>query len=685
MRVVNRGIVGKNMKEVTVPDAAEAILNDVIKQIEAILSDGEEESVDDSAPEDIDDYPGQKHFRLVDSLNLLPHRWCAMDPLVYDCYLHGDRANCCLVFARREEAPHSVGTGVSVPVFSVWPNDTEIPQTLYRHYVPHELRNILHLWIGGSHLHIQFLTDVNLTLMLGDFESLRNKVMVRNEGKSARNSASLQPVTDGQLSPSTKRSTLLTVPQNALSILDEIIEIAAYALECYPEDADLWDVLLEGDHGSPHEMIFKLAYELMLAAYRWCGIDPLLFDCYVYPYDLVFARREEAPEPFGGSGSPHLLLWPNKTPIPSHLARHSVPEEIALLLYGSINTDDRKMGFWEKTFVESIKADLEYLRRLVEIHEESTTSISSSAKRDVGRSDLVSLSQCVPEDATHILNEIITQCDKIIAIESTPDAMAEPSGNTPESEEQIERLFELLNHVGLKWCKRNPFQYDYCCMEQGQEFVLVFFGRATRLHPRTKLEVRTLPKWHRTGPVPEDALSMLIPMELGIVIHDYENGPGGWSTDRTAFVKESLLSLRMKVEVLLSVEGTDSQSDSGTKLADRSPEPTPVGVECQETGNSQQDRSEPPIDGFYASKGYRSVRLRGATYPLTQMQAAVIRLLHEEHKNGTPDVGLSTLVEVATGSLESSHKSLRDIFRNKDAREKLIRNGGSKGTYRLNI
>jgi hypothetical protein len=112
-------------------------------------------------------------------------------------------------------------------------------------------------------------------------------------------------------------------------------------------------------------------------------------------------------------------------------------------------------------------------------------------------------------------------------------------------------------------------------------------------------------------------------------------------------------------------------ADTGAPVVSNSQE----SVDEEETGSGQ----------FVPSVDYRSVCLRGETISLTYQQSVIVRLLHEQYLQGTPDVGFQSLAEEAAGSTEFSHKSLRDIFRNKEAREKLIRPGERKGTYRLNI
>lgn len=95
------------------------------------------------------------------------------------------------------------------------------------------------------------------------------------------------------------------------------------------------------------------------------------------------------------------------------------------------------------------------------------------------------------------------------------------------------------------------------------------------------------------------------------------------------------------------------------------------------------EQSEPVAGGsFTHSNDYRSVTLSGIPFSLTSRQAQVIGILHEHHENGTPDVGTDhILVE-----LGSKNSRLRDTFRtNQTAWKTLIRQGGKRGTVRLNL
>ncbi len=63
------------------------------------------------------------------------------------------------------------------------------------------------------------------------------------------------------------------------------------------------------------------------------------------------------------------------------------------------------------------------------------------------------------------------------------------------------------------------------------------------------------------------------------------------------------------------------------------------------------------------------------------MMAQVVRILHENYLNGTPDVCQHYILE----ELNSTSKRLRDIFQHSNDFRKIIKKGARRGTYRLNI
>jgi len=76
---------------------------------------------------------------------------------------------------------------------------------------------------------------------------------------------------------------------------------------------------------------------------------------------------------------------------------------------------------------------------------------------------------------------------------------------------------------------------------------------------------------------------------------------------------------------------------------------------------------------------FRSVCWFGANYSFTPNQAAAVKILWEAWENRTPDVGGDTLaVEV-----EADSRRARDIFKGHTAFGSMIRQGQTKGTYRL--
>lgn len=90
---------------------------------------------------------------------------------------------------------------------------------------------------------------------------------------------------------------------------------------------------------------------------------------------------------------------------------------------------------------------------------------------------------------------------------------------------------------------------------------------------------------------------------------------------------------------------------------------------------------EEPV--FTHSDDYRSVSLRGQSYPLTEMQAAAIRILDEARQRGEEWVNHRRLLAILANSSYFSYK-LSDIFRDKSLREALVEKKG-KDQYHLNI
>ncbi len=86
-------------------------------------------------------------------------------------------------------------------------------------------------------------------------------------------------------------------------------------------------------------------------------------------------------------------------------------------------------------------------------------------------------------------------------------------------------------------------------------------------------------------------------------------------------------------------------------------------------------------DDVVCSTDFRSVRWFGALYSFTPKQAPVVRLLVENFRAGTPDVGDETLLLAVDP--EAPPARLSTLFRDHAAWGTMIVAGGSKGTHRL--
>jgi hypothetical protein len=85
---------------------------------------------------------------------------------------------------------------------------------------------------------------------------------------------------------------------------------------------------------------------------------------------------------------------------------------------------------------------------------------------------------------------------------------------------------------------------------------------------------------------------------------------------------------------------------------------------------------------FAHSYDYRTVTVRGKTYRLTSQQAQMINILHEAHKNGTPELSIAGILE----QLEKKSSRWQDTWKtNKRARIALIQSGERKGALHLKL
>ena len=90
--------------------------------------------------------------------------------------------------------------------------------------------------------------------------------------------------------------------------------------------------------------------------------------------------------------------------------------------------------------------------------------------------------------------------------------------------------------------------------------------------------------------------------------------------------------------------------------------------------------NHPEDDAFSASEDYRSVRFKGKGYVTTRYQATMIRVMHQAHIAGHPDVGAATLLEAT----ENETSAVRNTFKTSPLWRTLVV-GKRRGTYRLNL
>jgi hypothetical protein len=97
-------------------------------------------------------------------------------------------------------------------------------------------------------------------------------------------------------------------------------------------------------------------------------------------------------------------------------------------------------------------------------------------------------------------------------------------------------------------------------------------------------------------------------------------------------------------------------------------------------GDDEAEAAEPPSDVRH-SPDFRSVLWYGTTYSFTANQSPVVRLLYENWKSATPDVGDETLLLAVDP--EAPPARLSNLFRDHPAWGTMIVAGGSKATHRL--
>ncbi len=99
----------------------------------------------------------------------------------------------------------------------------------------------------------------------------------------------------------------------------------------------------------------------------------------------------------------------------------------------------------------------------------------------------------------------------------------------------------------------------------------------------------------------------------------------------------------------------------------------------QDSGKAETKTEPADEEKTTHSIDFRSVCWYGTDYNFTPNQAAAIKILWENWEKGTPDVGGDTL----STEIESDSKRARDIFKGNPAFRTMIRQGKTKGTYRL--
>jgi hypothetical protein len=130
-----------------------------------------------------------------------------------------------------------------------------------------------------------------------------------------------------------------------------------------------------------------------------------------------------------------------------------------------------------------------------------------------------------------------------------------------------------------------------------------------------------------------------------------------------AFARQTLTRTR---EERLSLKTKTDRPDMRAGAQQNTPLPTAL--------------NNPEGDTFSASEDYRSVRFKGELYVTTRYQAIMIRVMHEAHIAGHPDVGARKLLE----AIENETSDVRNAFKKSPLWRTLVV-CKRKGTYRLNL
>jgi hypothetical protein len=99
------------------------------------------------------------------------------------------------------------------------------------------------------------------------------------------------------------------------------------------------------------------------------------------------------------------------------------------------------------------------------------------------------------------------------------------------------------------------------------------------------------------------------------------------------------------------------------------------------SASTAEGKSNAAAGPFTHSADYRSVTVRGEPYTLTPEQAQIIEILHEAHRNGTPDISSDHIME----RLGKGTSRWQDTFRSTPKAKQALIKSIRKGTLRLNV
>jgi len=512
-----------------IPENAAAILDEAIEQAIRLESALSRVSTDPYAHS----MELQKISEEVrDLMDTLAFRWCKVDQFAHTFRIRQGEQNCYFVYWTKDQ--------MDSPAVS----EMEIPTDLG--YALGQYENmLLDCRMPWSEPH--YISEVLLRL--------KQKVLIQQEDKpvSAEESVGAEPEEAVRLYGQTSE---MQVPDNALAILDEVIEQA--------EKLEALNVAGEGNAASdtryvlnPREKAFyDLCETLNLLGFRWCKVDPV-----VNRYRI---EREDS--------KCYFVHWHKDNPRASSASRIEIPCQLYHLIWCFVDnlTPDR-----ERYMASQVRSELQVLRQKVLIQQEiKPLSIDGSHAAGPVRPLPVyeqPTEMMIPDNALVILDNVIEEAEaldrflRLLRVQHTDLGSAVRASND---------LSRSLNVLVFRWCGVDPFSSDYLIMKEGARFFFVY--------------------WPKDKPRLSSSAKVEIPAEMGAVLEDYAHNfrperPDDAESMATV-TRDMLSALRRKVQVHLECKRV---ANGPTAVAGRpamrgQPEETSAAESCKRRNLSRK-------------------------------------------------------------------------------------------------